>query len=117
MIIDITISKNNRKISFPVHRVSILGKITGLMFRTRNTRNLLFEFTRPVKLSIHSWFVFFPFLIVWTDKKNNVIGQKVVLPFTTAIAPLRPFSKAIEVPFSRRNKDILDFFVDTKRFK
>ena len=36
-----------KKVRVPVHRVSPVGKITGLMFKSKNVDNLLFEFKKP----------------------------------------------------------------------
>lgn len=106
--------KGKRK-AISVNRLSFLGKLRGLMFRTRETPNLLFEFGKPKKISLHSWFVFFPFLVLWIDEKNQILEVRKVMPFTTTIMPSKPFRKIVEMPFSRQNKDIISFFVDKEK--
>ncbi len=111
--ITLFLDKKIKRIS--VKKVSPLGKLTGLMFRSCETRNLLFEFDKPTRTALHSWFVFFPFLALWIDEKNQVLEVRKIQPFTTTITPSKPFRKIIEIPFSRRNKDIISFFVDNKK--
>ena len=99
------------RINIPVKKVSSFGKILGLMFKAKNTENLLFEFRKKTKMSIHSFFVFFPFLAIWLDDENKVINFKIIKPFTLKVKPKKPFSKLVEVPFNNKNKKILGFFV------
>jgi len=101
----------NRKVEIPVKRVSVLGKFCGLMFKGRGTYNLLFEFERKNLLAIHSFFVFFDFLAVWLDDKDNVLEYKIVRPFALHICPKKSFHKLIEVPLNRNNNRIIEFFV------
>jgi len=75
-----------------------LRKLLGLMFRTRKTAPLEFEFKKEVNIPIHSFFVFFPFKATWYDKKNNVIEKRIVKPFRCGIKPSRPFSRLVEEP-------------------
>lgn len=79
-------------------RVNELGMILGLMFRTRKTCPLLFEFKKDVRIAIHSFFVFFPFKAIWLDENNEIIEQKLVKPFTLSVRPKKPFRKLIEIP-------------------
>lgn len=105
-----------RKIKINKYRtVSYFGKYMGLMFKTRETINLVFSFNNDVKMSIHSYFVFFKFLAVWIDEKNNVLEYKIVSPFTTLITPKKSFRKLIEIPFNSRNSKILEFFVGKRK--
>ena len=79
-------------------KVSGLGKILGLMFRTRKTKPLLFEFDKDTRIAIHSFFVFFPFKAIWLDENNRIIEQKIVKPFSFCVKPRRAFRKLIEIP-------------------
>ena len=81
------------------------------MFRTRETENLLFEFPKETTMKIHSYFVFFKFLALWLDEKDNVIDFKVINPFIFSVSSEKPFRKLVEVPFNNKNKKILRFFV------
>jgi len=97
----------NREIKINARRMSYFGKFIGLMFRTSGTRNLLFEFDEDSRISIHSFFVFFSFLAVWLDSKNNVIDKRIVHPWRFSVAPRKPFRKLIEIPVNEQNKIIL----------
>lgn len=108
------IKYGKKEINILAKRVSEIGKIFGLMFRGRNSKNLLFSFRKKTRIGIHSFFVFFPFLALWIDDDNNVIEFRIVKPFTSRIAPKKPFAKLIEIPFNGKNRKILDFFVDKK---
>jgi len=92
-----------------------LGKFIGLMFSEREKAPiLLFEMKKPA--SIHSFFVFFPFIALWLDDKNHVVKWKIVRPFTFYVSCKGKFSKIIEVPISRRHYDIVKLIVG-ERFK
>jgi uncharacterized membrane protein (UPF0127 family) len=97
----------NKSINIPVKKAN---KVLGLMFRTKNTKNLLFSFNEPTRIAIHSLFVFHDFLAVWLDKDNNVLEYKLVTPFTLSIKPSKIFSKLVEIPFNDQNKNIFHFF-------
>ncbi len=106
------IRHGGRKINISARKLSFFGKITGLMFKSRKTDNLLFTFNKNVRMRIHSYFVFFSFLALWLDGENNVIEFKTVNPFRLSIYPKKPFMKLIEIPFNDKNKKIIGFFVD-----
>ncbi len=72
-------------------------KISGLMFKSRKTEPLLFEFSKPARRAIHSYFVFFPFIAVWYNK-NKIVEVKKVKPFTLHVKPKKPFTKLLEIP-------------------
>jgi len=92
-----------------VKRVSPIGKITGLMFRSSNTSALLFEFQKGRK-AIHSFFCK-TFLAVWTlDEK--VVDYMVVKPFIPLIKPKSDFDKLIEIPLNNKYTDVVNFFVE-----
>lgn len=115
----------NKKIKIEVRKVSALGKISGLMFKKKETENLLFEFKKPTQIAIHSYFVFFPFLAVWLDSYKKVIEYKIVKPFTWAIKPSKPFNYLVEIPLNKRNHRVVKTIVgknarvrrEKKRFK
>ena len=107
----------NKLIKIRIKKVSGIGTFTGLMFKTRKTQNLLFEFRRTKKQAIHSFFVFFPFLALWLDKKNNSLEAKIVKPFTSLLKSGKPAAKLIELPFNSENEEIIKLIVDEERFK
>ena len=108
------INFSRKQIEIPVKKVGFFGKISGLMFRTRQTENLLFDFETATRMSFHSFFVFFDFLIIWLDEKNNVIDYEICRPFRARISTGKSFKKVVEVPLNRNNAKILRFF-DGKR--
>lgn len=103
-----------KPISLQVKEVGLWGKFSGLMFRPRTTRNLLFNFAPWEIPTIHSFFVFFPFLALWLDKNNNVLERHLVKPFTPAVSPKKSPSKLVEIPLNEKNLKIINFFVDKK---
>jgi len=116
----LTIIDGKKNFKLDVYRVGFLGRVTGLMFKSYKTENLLFEFSRNVKLSIHSFFVFFPFVAIWLDNQNKVIEKKIINPFTPLVSPKKEFRKLIEIPFNSKNNVILrklGFSDGKKRFK
>lgn len=74
-----------------------LRKYTGLMFRTRKTEPLIFDFDEPINLPIHSWFVFFPFTAIWYDGEEE-IEQRIIQPWQSNIKPDKPFTRLVEIP-------------------
>ena len=74
-----------------------IRKYTGLMFRTRKTAPLIFEFNHQVHYPIHSYFVFFPFIAKWTFQ-NGEIERRIVFPFDNNIKPSHSFIKLEEIP-------------------
>lgn len=108
----VLIKLNKREIKINVRKLNEIGKFIGLMFRTRQTKNLLFSFNKKKRYSIHSLFVFFDFMAIWLDGKNNVLEWKIAKPFSFYIAPKKPFSSMIELPFNKDNKKLIDFIVD-----
>ncbi len=90
-------------------------KIRGLMFRKKEKAPiLLFEMQKPA--SIHSFFVFFPFIVLWLNNKNKVVDYRIIRPFSPYINTTHKFSKIIEIPISRRYYDRVNFLVG-ERFK
>ncbi len=100
-----------KKIDIEVKKVSIVGSFIGLMLKSSNTANLLFEFNKIGTQTIHSLFVFFPFLAIWLDENNKVLNYKIVKPFTFRVESSKFTKKLIEIPFTYNNKKILNFFV------
>ena len=86
------------KLKLAGKKVRGFEKLIGLMFRTRKTMPLVFEFKKDVRTSIHSMFVFFPFKVIWFDKDDNVVEERVVKPFRAFVRPKKPFRRFIEIP-------------------
>ena len=86
-----------------VKACSELKKITGLMFTSqKRAKPLLFNFSKPTRLAIHSFFVFYPFIAIWLDEQNNIIEMQNIRPFRTHIRPKKAFSKLLEVPNNKK---------------
>jgi len=111
------IKYKNKEIRVSAKKLNEFQKFTGLMFKSRKTENLLFDFPNDTKTPIHSLFVFFKFLIVWLDRDNNVLEYKIVEPFALIVKPEKPFRRFIELPLNRENKEIIYFIVGKERFK
>ena len=101
----------NKKINIDVKEVSEFGKVSGLMFRTKETKILLFEFKKETNLKVHSFFVLFDFLGVWINSKGRVVDCKIMKPFSVAYSPKKKFSKLVEIPVNEKNGKIISFFV------
>ena len=105
----------NKKINIHVKEISGLGLLRGLTFKLKETRNISFKFNKYTKLSIHSYFVFFPFLVIWLDNQNKIMEFKIVRPFTLRIKPKKSFNKLIEIPLNSKNKKIISYFVGKRK--
>jgi uncharacterized membrane protein (UPF0127 family) len=105
---NIKVGFKGKRFNIEARELTFLGQFIGLMFRTKNSNNLLF----PVggNWSIHSFFVFFPFLAVWLDSKNKVLEYKIVKPFTFIVKPKKTFSKLVEIPLNEKNQKIIKVF-------
>ncbi len=108
----ITIRYKNKKIDVVAEDCSLLKKFTGLMFSGKeSSRALLFHFEARQKIRIHSLFVFYPFIAVWTDNHGSVADLKVVKPFSPRISPEKSTQNLIEIPINRHYKRIIKFLV------
>ncbi len=78
----------------------VFGKLRGLMFRKSFEKPLVFKLKKKTRLgtSIHSFFVFFPFDIVWLDDGKVIDLYENVKPFTFNITPKKPADCFIEFP-------------------
>ena len=107
----ISFNYRRKKISILAKRLSFFGRFTGLMFtKKENAKALLFDFKKPTNISIHSWFVFFPFIALWLDDKNKIIKIKIVKPFSLPISPEKKFTKLVEIPLNNRFKKFKKYF-------
>ena len=111
MLRKVVVKLKSKKINLKVKNTDIFSRFSGLMFKTKNTDNLVFDFDKNVRYSIHSYFVFFPFLSIWLDKKNKVLHYEIVKPFSLSIRPKMEFRKIVELPFNDNNVGIIRKFV------
>ncbi len=97
-----------------VTHVSLLESIRGLMF----TRSLHIPLFFPLRfpLSIHSLFVFYPFLAVWISEQRSVLRVDTVFPFTLHISPPDGAKGLLEIPIHVKNTKIGSFLVGKRTF-
>jgi uncharacterized membrane protein (UPF0127 family) len=105
----------NKKIPLEAHVARGFGRFVGLMFsRKEKAKILLFEFSKPVRLAIHSLFVFFPFIAIWINDEGKIAEIRKVKPFSFHVCPQKSFLSFVEVPLSEENKKVI---VDIEKFK
>ncbi len=109
--------KNQKIFNVNVVRMNFFTQFIGLMFTFKNTKIRLFSYSKNSNARIHSWFVFYSFLIVWLDDKKRIIAWKKVFPFTSCVAPPKNFRHFIEIPFNSSNKQILLNFMSKNEIK
>jgi uncharacterized membrane protein (UPF0127 family) len=98
---EVIINYKKKKIKIIAEDCNFLKKFTGLMFsRRKNSRALLFSFKIKQKIIIHSFFVFYPFIAIWLDDKNNIADLKIVKPFSPCIFPKKPTFRLVEIPIN-----------------
>ena len=111
----IKISDAGRTLDLNVKETGFFSRGTGLMFKTKNTESLLFNFSKNSRAKFTGMFVFFPFLMLWLDEGNNVVEKKIVKAFEFSVRPKKSFRKVVEVPVNAKNRDIISFFVGRSR--
>jgi uncharacterized membrane protein (UPF0127 family) len=85
-------------------------RFLGLMFiRQEKAEALLFDFKKPVKIAIHSCFVFFPFAVIWLDNKNKIVDLRIVKPFRLSVCSKKSFTKIIEIPVNKKYREVIKF--------
>ena len=108
----IGLTYKNKKFKLNLKVCNWFEKFLGLMFvKKEKAKALLFEFKKPKKRCIHSYFVFIRFVAVWIDDKGKIIELKTIKPFTLFICPKKPFSKLIEIPINNKYSKIIRLLV------
>lgn len=106
-----TLQYKNKKINLEVKKCNFFQRFSGLMFTRQETaRALFFDFEKEVRIPIHSFFVFFPFVAIWLDDKNQVIEKRIVKPWKFSILPKKPFVNLIEIPLNSKYINIPNQF-------
>lgn len=99
---------NGKRIKLNLKVCNFFERFSGLMFcRRKNAKALLFDFKKPTRVRLHSFFVFFPFLVIWLDDQNKVVDVEFVNSLRSSIFCRKPFSKIIEIPFNEKYKKIV----------
>ena len=105
---EIIIHYKKRKIKVTAEDCNLLRKFIGLMFsRREKAKILMFSFKNKQKIIIHSFFVFYSFVAVWLDEKNNVVDMKVVKSFAPYISNKNKADRLIEIPINKKYDGIL----------
>jgi hypothetical protein len=74
---------------------SLFSKFLGLMFSTK--KNLIFEFPKEQRISLHMLFVFFPIYAVYLDKSKKVVFTKKLSPFISFCYPKQKAKYILEL--------------------
>ena len=91
-----------------------MGK--GLMFsRREKAKALLFEFRNPVKFHLTSLFVFFSFIAIWLDDKNNVLEIKKIKSFIPKISSTKTYKKILEIPINETYREVVEILVEDRK--
>jgi len=107
---EISLKYKNKKLGVEVFSCGFFKRFSGLMFNRREkAKILLFDFKKHVRIPIHSYFVFFPFVAVWFDNKQ-IIDVKMIKPSRWRVCPKKSFTKIIEIPISKKFKKEIKFF-------
>lgn len=107
------IKYKNKNLNINVKNCNLFQKFRGLMFRKKeDSPILLFDFNKKTRTPLHSLFVFFDFLVIWLDNKNNILEVKKVNPFKFYINTKKEFNKVIEIPITKKYDLITKYLVD-----
>ena len=98
-----------------VKKTNFFTQFIGLMFSRRKTYVRLFSYKSDRRVSVHSWFVFYKFLIVWLDSKNRVVSWKIVKPFTSCVLPKKKCRAFLEIPLDAKYSKDISFVVGKRQ--
>lgn len=76
------------------------SQFRGLMFRDIKDKGLLFSFKKPRKLSLHTFFVFYPIDIYFLDENKKIIDSKL------NVRPFRLFVRGVKCSYILEVKSI-----------
>lgn len=110
----VIIKYGEKEIKIEVGLCRFLNQLRGLMFTKRiKARAILFNFRKKSRPTIHSYFVFFPFIAVWLNEKNKVIDHGIIAPFKLWIIPDKPCYSLLEIPINKyyRERGLIEWFL------
>jgi uncharacterized membrane protein (UPF0127 family) len=108
---NIFLNYKKKKINLEVKDCNELQKGFGLMFsRREKAQTLLFDFKKKTNVALTSYFVFFPFVVIWMNG-NKIVDVKTIKPFKFIIRCEKCFDKIVEIPINEKYKDKVKFFV------
>jgi len=106
------INYKGKGIIIDLKKVSEIGKFTGLMFKSKDSQALLFEFKKS-RQPIHS--LFCPvFLAIWLIE-GKIVDFQLVKPWRLSVKPEKEFDKLIEMPFNNKYSSIINVFLDGEK--
>ncbi|MBT3408260.1 hypothetical protein HOK68_03085 [Candidatus Woesearchaeota archaeon] len=79
---------------------NVLQNAIGLMFQI-NPRPILFNNIKTYDL-VHMFFVFYKINIIFLDKENKIIEQKILYPFISFKKIPKNTNKIIEIPLYKK---------------
>ncbi|MGD9276433.1 MAG: DUF192 domain-containing protein [Candidatus Pacearchaeota archaeon] len=98
--------RGKKKFKINAHKCNISS--TGLMFKRRkNAKALIFNFKKSSRMALTSLFVFFEFLVLWLDERDNVVDMKICKPWKVYINTKKSFSKILEIPKNKKYEKII----------
>ena len=105
----IRLSFKGKKFEINLNVCNWFEKFSGLMFKKREKAEaLLFNFKKPMKIKVHSFFVFFPFVAIWLDDKNKIIDLRIIKSFNFSVSSGKSFCRLIEIPINKRYEKIIE---------
>jgi uncharacterized membrane protein (UPF0127 family) len=108
MVKNVTFFHKGKRFLVDAKSCNLFEKGIGLMFsRREKAKILIFEFNKKRKIIIHSFFVFFSFVALWINEKNEVVDLKIVKPFTSCVSPSEKSLSLIEIPINKKNEKIV----------
>lgn len=112
----IELNHKGKKLTLKPKFCNFFERFKGLMFiRKEKAKALLFDFKKPVRIPIHSFFVFFPFLVLWLNNENEILEIRLVKPFNCLIHPKENFSKILEIPMNKKYNEIIKILVEDRK--
>lgn len=115
----IILKNKNKKFSLAVDSCNLLKQFFGLMIFKKRAL-LLFNFKKPKRTKIHSFFCS-PFLAVYTNGKNEIQEITKITSWKPMVLPVDKFNKLIEIPliykYSKLTKSLLKIHLPFKNNK
>lgn len=102
-----------KEIEFDIEKCSGFKRFLGLMFKSRDTNALLFDFEKQGRQAIHSFFCH-NFLAIWIDKNNKVLDHRIITS-NKIIESNQPLSKLVEIPLNNKYAEITKLFLENKK--
>lgn len=111
-----TIYYKKKGVKLDLEECGFFGKVRGLMFRRLGNAPILsFSWKEDTNVSLHSLFVFFPFIVIFLDDKNNILEMREIFPWNLAIESKKKFSRIIEIPVSQKHRRLIEHLSSLSR--